>query len=220
MSIQLTPKESELLEFYGKLAEDSINPSTFTSLGMRIEHWAEMAPNKDALFFEDNSWIWKSINEEANKIANYLHNLGLNPGEPVAIMMENSPEFLFITGGISKIKGISALINVNLRKQPLIHIMNISEPKYIIVDDECLLAIQGVVSNLTIEKNKIFVVSTEKHKKHDFMDLSDELKTVSIENPKTIVDFKYGDVCSYIYTSGTTGFPKAVMIKHVQIGTF
>jgi len=220
MSIQLTPKEAELLKYFEKLAEDSINPSTFSSLGMRIEFWAKKTPNKKGLFFKDKSWTWKSINEESNKIANYFLSLGLKPSECVAVMMENSPEFLFVTGGISKIKGISSLINVNLRKQPLIHVMKITEPKYVIVDDDCLPAIQGVFSDLNLKNNKIFVVSKTAHKKHNFVDLSNELNAISSNNPKTIVDFTYGDVCSYLFTSGTTGFPKAVMIKHVKIGTF
>ena len=62
MSIQLTPKEAEVLKMIGKFAEDSINPSTFRSLGMRIEYWAKKTPNKKGLFFKDKSWTWKSIN--------------------------------------------------------------------------------------------------------------------------------------------------------------
>ncbi len=185
---------------------------------MRIEYWAKTTPNKIGLLFKDKSWTWKSINEETNKFANYFLNLGLKPSETVAVMMENSPIFIFVTGGISKIKGISSLINANLRKRPLIHVMEISKPKYIVVDEDCLPAVQGVSSDLKIKNNEIFVVA--KNIKHDFIDLPNELNTMSIIYPKTVVDFNVGDVCSYIFTSGTTGFPKAVMIKHVEIGKF
>ncbi len=131
---------------------------------------------------------------------------------------KNSAEFIFVTGGISKIKGISSLINVNLRKKPLIHVMNISKPKYIVVDKECLPAIQEAFDDLKIQKKEIFVVN--KNIKHNFIDLPSELNTISANNPKTVVDFNLGDVCSYIFTSGTTGYPKAVMIKHTVIGNF
>jgi len=221
MSIQLTSKETEYLTKLGKMVENSTNPSTFTSLGMRIEYWAKKTPNRIGLLFKDKSWTWKSINEETNKFANYFISRDLTPRETVAIMMENSPTFLFVTGGISKIKGISSLINVNLRKQPLIHVMKISKPKYIVADKECLPAIQGVISDLKIKNNEVFVVNKNKKKiTHNFIDLPSELNTISVNNPKTVVDFNVGDVCSNIFTSGTTGFPKAVMIKHVEIGTF
>ncbi|MHA2180355.1 MAG: AMP-binding protein [Promethearchaeota archaeon] len=218
MSIELTPKETEYLAKYSKLVADLIDPSTFKSQGMRIEHWAKETPNKIAILFEDRSWTWKAINEETNKIANFFIKRGLKPGEVVAIMLENSPQFLFVAGGISKIKGIGALINVNLRKQPLLHVMNISNPKYIVVDKDCLPAIQEVINDLKLQPNEIFVV--DKNVKHDFIDLSHELESTSPSNPQTVRDFKLGDVCSYIYTSGTTGFPKAVMIKHSDIGTY
>jgi citronellyl-CoA synthetase len=218
LEIKLTHKETDYLEILGEIVENATNPATFKSIGMRIEHWANKAPNKTGLLFKDKSWTWKSINEESNKIANYFIDLGLKPGEAIAVMMENSPEFIFTTGGISKIKGISSLINVNLRKQPLIHVMKISEPKFIIVDNECLPAIQGVFKDLNIDKNEIFVVN--KDIKHDFVDLPHQLNKISLSNPKTVVDFKLDDVCSYIFTSGTTGFPKAVMIKHREIGKY
>ncbi|MFW9784110.1 MAG: AMP-binding protein, partial [Candidatus Heimdallarchaeota archaeon] len=218
MSIQLTPNEIEYLTFYAKLIENLADPSTFTSIGMRIEHWASQTPNKIGFLFEDKSWTWKSINEETNKIANYLINRGLKQGEVVAVMLENSPNFLFVTGGVSKLKGISSLINVNLRKQPLIHVLKISNPKYIVVDKDCLPAVEGVMNELKIRNNEILVV--DKNINHNFINLPSELETISINNPKTVMDFKIDDVCSYIFTSGTTGFPKAVMIKHREIGTY
>lgn len=218
MSIKFTPKETEYLTFYAKLLENLLDPSTYVSIGMRIEHWAEKTPDKIALLFQDKSWTWKAMNEEANKVANYFSNRGLTPGEAVAVMMENSPNFLFVTGGISKLKGIGALINVNLRKQSLLHVMKISDPKYIVVDKDCLPAIQEVINDLNFQNNEIFVV--DKDVKHDFIDLSAELENEPIKNPNTVTEFIVGDVCSYIYTSGTTGFPKAVMIKHRSIGNY
>ncbi|MHA2123034.1 MAG: AMP-binding protein, partial [Promethearchaeota archaeon] len=83
---------------------------------------------------------------------------------------------------------------------------------------ECLPAIQEVFIDLKLKHTEIFVVDREIT--HDYIDLPTELNSSPITNPKTVVDFKYGDVCSYIFTSGTTGFPKAVMIKHVDIGNF
>ena len=218
MSIDLTPKEAKYLETLGKILQNSLDPSTFTSLGMRIEYWAKKTPNKKALLFTDYLWTWKSLNEESNKVANYFISLGLKPSETVAVMMENSPQFLFVTGGISKLKGIASLINVNLKKQPLIHVIKIGKPKYIVVDEDCLPAIQGVFNELGINKNEIFVIGNSK--KHEFIDFQDELNAVSTKNPKTVVEFNVGDVCSYIYTSGTTGFPKAVLIKHSEIGSY
>ena len=56
MSIQLTSKETEYLTKLAKMVENSTNPSTFTSLGMRIEYWAKKTPNRIGLLFQDKSW--------------------------------------------------------------------------------------------------------------------------------------------------------------------
>ena len=77
MSIELTSKETEYLTFLTKLLADLTDPSTFTSIGMFIEHWAITTPNNIGLLFEDKSWTWKAINEENNKVANFFINRGL-----------------------------------------------------------------------------------------------------------------------------------------------
>ena len=217
-NIELTPKETEYLERYYDLAGNLSNPSTYTSLGMRIEHWAEKTPNKIGLLFKDKSWTWKAINEETNKYANYFASLGLQPDDIVAVMMENSPKFLFVTGGLSKIKVVASMINVNLKMQPLIHVLNIGEPKFVFVDRDCLPAIQGVFSDLKRKSSEIFVVN--KNIDHEFVDLPNKLNGVSMNNPKTVTEFNVGDRCAYIFTSGTTGYPKAVMIPYREIGRY
>ncbi|MFX1445905.1 MAG: AMP-binding protein [Promethearchaeota archaeon] len=193
---------------------DNVFKNPNQGMGSRIEQLAEELPNKPALYFQDLSWTWQTFNEESNRIANKFLKLGLNPSDTVAIMLENSPEYLFITSGINKIHGISAFININQKKQALTHAFNVAEPKWIIIDGDCLASFNEVVNNLPLKNDKIFVINNDSDISHDFIDLPNELKSVSKSNPITTLNSNIWQIAFYIFTSGTTGLPKAVKMDN------
>ena len=98
---QYTQKEGIIYSKFSETVRDILSKSN-QSIATRIEQLAEKHPKRKALFYEESSWTWQEFNEESNKIANFFRNLGLNPGDPVALMMENSPEYLFYTTGLTK----------------------------------------------------------------------------------------------------------------------
>ena len=214
--IQLTTKEADYLERLNKVVEERTeNPNL--SFGIVIEQHAEKNPDEIALLYQDISWDWQTLNRESNKIANYFLNIGINAGGTVAVMMENSPEFLSIITGMNKIQGISSLINVNQRKQALIYSFKISQPLWIMVDGDSLPAFTEVFSDLNFDKNKVFVINNHHLYDHDFIDFHKELADVSIVNPKTTFKSQLTDTSVYIFTSGTTGLPKAALQDNRRI---
>ncbi len=216
MEIQLTTKEADYLERVSKVVEERTkNPNL--SVGIVIEQNAENNPNGCALLFEESSWTWQILNQESNKIANYFLKIGSKSGDAIAVMMENSLEFLSVTTGINKIQGISSMINVNQRKQALIHSFKISEPTWVIVDGESLPAFAEVFSDLNFDKNKVFVVNNHNNQDHNFIDFHKELEDVPVENPKTTFKSNLRDTNMYIFTSGTTGLPKAALQSNARI---
>jgi len=209
----LTDKEREGFERYAsefKKMEENPNQS----VGILAENWAKETPNKIALYYEEKSWTWKTFNEESNKFANYFHKLGIKQDETVIVMMWNSPKYLFLTTGINKLQGRSALVNIHQRKTALIHAITIVKPVYAVVDGDCLPYFEDVVKELSFKKNEIFVINNPKKIAHDYVDLNEELKIASVENPSTTNNSELLDIGTYIYTSGTTGLPKAVMMRN------
>jgi len=214
----MNPKEIEFLNrFTQKMAQVHQNPNQ--SIGIRIEQLTKEKPKDIALYFQDNSWTWQDFNEESNRIANYFLNLGLKHHDTVAIMLENSPEYLFFATGINKIQGISALINVNQKKQALTHAFNIVEPKWIIIDGDSLSSFNEIVDKLPHNNEQIFVVNNAQNIKHDFIELPKELELVSKNNPNTTFNSFVRETVYYMFTSGTTGLPKAVIMQGFKLYT-
>ncbi len=210
-SIDLTPKEEEVMERYYAELERSKKESLI-GIGNIIENPSKTMPKKNALLFEDRSWTWEQFNKESNAYANFFAKLGLNPGDVVALILENSPEYLFIVTGINKILGITSLINTNQKKQALIHAIKVVNPRWIIVDGTCLSSLNEVINELSIKKSQIFVINDPQNKSHDYLNIKPELNSASRINPLTTKNLRKFDRAVYIYTSGTTGLPKAVIL--------
>ncbi|KKK41480.1 MAG: Long-chain-fatty-acid--CoA ligase FadD17 [Candidatus Lokiarchaeum sp. GC14_75] len=220
MLMDLTLKEKEVMERYYAELERSKKDSLI-GIGNLIENTSKIMPNKIGLFFEDQSWTWEQFNKESNAYANYFAKLGLNPGDVVALILENDPEYLFIGTGINKTQGISALVNTNQKKQALVHAIKTVSPRWIIVDGNGLNSLNEVIDKLPIKKSQIYVINNPQNKAHDYLNLKEELDSVSRDNPLTTKKRRMEDRSVYIYTSGTTGLPKAViLINFVGGGLF
>ncbi|MFW9821852.1 MAG: long-chain-acyl-CoA synthetase [Candidatus Thorarchaeota archaeon] len=213
MESNFTPKERAAYDRYlRELKKLEENPNQ--SVGIYVEQFAKNIPDKVALYFDDNSWTWKEFNEESNRYANFFLEKGIKPGDIIALIMENSPEYLFVSTGINKIQGINALVNVNQRGQALIHSIKIVEPKYVIVDGECVSSLMDVVDQLPLDRHQIFIINNLKKIQIEHCDLQNELKNVLKDDPDTTMKSTLTDTGYYIYTSGTTGLPKAVIITN------
>lgn len=208
-----TFKELEYKARYDK-AMECLEKNRIFSLGHLIENLSIEKPAKPALYFENSCWTWEEFNSECNRYANFFKNIGLDHQDRIAIMSENCPDYLFITMGINKIQGVTALINVNQRKEALIHAFSVADPKYIIIDGENLPHFMDIYNRLTITMDKIFILNNNDRFPHKFEEIDNIIKNCSHNNPKTTKNSTIEDTILYIYTSGTTGLPKAVVTKN------
>lgn len=215
IKFELTPEEKEFQDRVVK--EESIlrkNPNQ--SLGTQIEKQASDRPDKTVLFFGNNSWTWSSVNAECNRRANLFQKFGLKNGDTISLMMENSPEYLFLTGGINKVQGVNALINTHQRKRALVHAFNISNPEWIVIDDDCLPYLLEIKNELPVENDRILVCSAEERFNHSFREVEKEFEGISIENPSSTSKTNSKEIAFNIFTSGTTGLPKAVTYSNFK----
>jgi solute carrier family 27 fatty acid transporter 1/4 len=73
-----------------------------------------------------------------NQLANFFSAEGYSRGDVIALLLENSLEYPCVWVGLSKIGCITALINTNLRAQPLLHSIQTVKAKTIITSKQLL----------------------------------------------------------------------------------
>lgn len=135
------------------------------------------------------------------------------------MLMETKVEYPYFWVGMSKIGVVTALINFNLRRDPLVHSIKAANSKAIIVSAELKDALEEIRDHPDIKGLQIYQYNGPKDKQ-DLMsgaiNLKSELDSVSISHDFKDKSFTPKDKLVYIYTSGTTGLPKAAVITHVR----
>lgn len=194
-----------------KLGDDKQN-----SPAKHVEHWAKKTPLNAALYFEDRRYTWQEFNEESNRVASVLRRSGGEPDEGVALLMGNRPEYLHTIVGANKVGMVTGLINTQLTGDQLVHALNITQARWLIVGSEYVDSVKEILDRMDIPVDRIWVwkdegVSEEGLEGAAWMD--DALATASRLNPALdVADPKRNFI--YICTSGTTGLPKAVRISN------
>ena len=104
--------------------------------------------DKPAILYEDEVWTFQDLENYSNAVANYFRNEGYTYGDTVAIVLENSPEYVALWMGMAKIGVHAALINTNLRGDALLHCVTISDAKAVVYGKQFATAIAGIVPSL------------------------------------------------------------------------
>jgi fatty-acyl-CoA synthase len=198
-------------------------PSSPTTVADRLEQRARQAPQHTAILFEGGTrWTYRAWNEAANRVASWAVGRGLRAGDPVALLMENRPEFLATWAGLAKLGVTTALLNTNLTGRALRHALAASRARHLVVGSECLDRYATAEGEL--EAPLEVWVARDPYQDgqgawpRGAEDLEAALAGASRADPDRALraELRAGDDLFYIYTSGTTGLPKAARFSHMR----
>jgi len=94
-----------------------------------------------AFRFEGQSLTYRDFEARANRYAHWALGVGLKPGDCVALMMTNRPDYVACWAGLLKVGVSTALINTNLTGAPLAHCIAIVKAEHVIVSADLRAAI-------------------------------------------------------------------------------
>ncbi|RWR05923.1 o-succinylbenzoate--CoA ligase [Siminovitchia fortis] len=160
-----------------------------------LQKRADLSPERTALIFNDQTWTFGEIFEIAAKTAGKI--AGLLPGSSrrAAILMNNTPETVWVIYGLWQLGIETVFLNCRLTASELLYQIKDSETGLIIYD--CSLT--DTVNELSKALADIPIISVN------------ELAERPASEPAIRKEFALADVCSIMYTSGTTGKPKGVL---------
>lgn len=183
--------------------------------GSMVEQLAATRPSSTALLFEDERWSWGELNARSNQVAHAFAGVGHAPGQVVALVMDNRPEYIATMVGLNKIGGCTALINAHLAGTPLVHAITIANPTFVLVGAEHAEKLAAVAAELPVPAEKVLVWS-DRGIRRAFPGGKDFDALFEAAPRKNLPSTREQDIDGpflYIYTSGTTGLPKAAAVK-------
>lgn len=182
----------------------------------KFENHVNTHPLKPMVIFEDMVFTYLFIDQQANRVANAVRQLGLQDGDTVAMMCHNEPAFIWIMLGLQKVGVAVALINFNLLHKHLSYSVMAAEPKALFLGsgEDLLHAVSDIMEDLTAMP--IYVQGLLAGQTPEGMTNFDSLTSQALPvRPDRSVRASMSEksILSYIYTSGTTGLPKPVYIN-------
>ncbi|MEM6961564.1 MAG: long-chain fatty acid--CoA ligase [Myxococcota bacterium] len=189
-----------------------------------IQRWAEEIPNRPALReYRNGQWCtvsWSDYWGNVCRLAKALIDLGLRPGDRVAIVGANRPEWVQFQFGVQAARGVIASIYPTSTLDQMAHIIRDSDAKFAVADGAPQLEryLRAEAAGLC---PKLQLLATFDSLDHEDTRVSSFTALLSrgerLENQKLrarLESIEATDLCSLIYTSGTTGTAKGVQLDH------
>ena len=184
-----------------------------------LENAAQKYPDKEAVWYKDNWITYAEIDILSNKLANYLKQSNIHRGDRVAILYENSFDYVIAYFAVLKVGAIEVSINADTTVETLIHVLNNSGAKIIVTNKKYSRYLIPALRKTT-ELKEIIIDQDDLSEYKDFKHINQiNLKEI-YNNGKTnhpevrSIDI---DIASIAYTAGSTGEPKGVMLSHLNV---
>lgn len=184
-------------------------PDTFNAATYFVDrHVLDGNGDNLAIECEKQQVSYHELLESVNRAGNVLRTLGVRMEERVAILLPDSPEFLYVFFGVIKIGAVAVPLNTYLQSSDYEYLLNDTRTRILLVHATILPLVSSVKDRLP-HLEKIVVVGG---KSRENLDLEDLMRSSSSE--LQVARTSKDDVAFWLYSSGSTGTAKACI--HLQ----
>ncbi len=166
----------------------------------------------------------ETFKRKVRNLALGLYDLGVRPGNKVAIHSENSTEWLICDLAILSIGAANVPIYTTQPGDQIKYILENSDSVvHIVSSDEMFAETKPLIKSVKSVKAVISIRGSKHKKLKSFEEVLEAGSKLNEKEPelfdKLRSDVKPDDLATLIYTSGTTGLPKGVMLTHSNIAS-
>ncbi len=179
-----------------------------------LENTAGLSGDKTAILMGERWVSFARLNEDSNRVAHALIDMGVKKGDRVAMLQASNPEFVSIFFGIIKTGGIAVPLDSRYVADELINLFNDCRPKVLVVEDPPL---EGLLPALPRFKSIEHIITFDTAYQGRFTDY----QRILPESPSSGVDVPIDpeDIAIISYTGGPTRNPHGVALSHRSVLT-
>ena len=150
---------------------------------------AYLTPEKIALSYNEESWTFRALKDQAVIYAQKLRSNGLKSGDRIALLGPSNVDLVFVIHGCLLLGVEIVMLNSRLTKQEIGWQLEDSAASVVIVFDE----FEDLIQQQSLKKITFSAIQNSSQQVFEIEDRWTPNRTITI-----------------MYTSGTTGFPKGV----------
>lgn len=220
------------------LCGDADEPLIYETIGNYFDNIVDRFPDNDALIipYQNIHWTYKKFQQEVNRLATGLLNLGISKGDRVGIWGPNSVEWCLTQFATAKIGAIMVCLNPAYRVYELKYALNKVDCKAIITAEgfkssQYLHMLHEISPDLSSQSPECLqltyfpqlemIIRMGREKTLGMLNFDDVCNRGSQEDYHELANLKNiltpDDAINIQFTSGTTGRPKGATLTHCNI---
>ena len=174
-----------------------------TNMALDLREAAQMYPDRPAIRLDETTYSYAELDDLSARVAGWLHERGLRPGDAVGIMTPNVPHFPVFYYGVLRAGGIVVPMNPLLKAREVAHYLGDSGARMVIAwETAASEAIDGAAS----AGAQAVVISPPTL-----------AEAAGWPSSPEVVRRADDDTAVILYTSGTTGTPKGAELTHANM---
>jgi len=180
-----------------------------------IDSSVSSRPSADAISYRGKTLTYANLQESIISAASGLLELGVNPGDRVAIYLPKQEEMVISMFAISRAGGIFVPVNPILKSQQVSHILSDCSARFLITSKDRAKLLIGILQESEMLEGLI-IVDSDEALLPDIVELNHTITWGHLTNTPTVpaTVCKADQSVAILYTSGSTGRPKGVVLSH------
>ncbi len=174
------------------------------NLSMNLAEAASMYADRTALRMDDVQVTYRELDDASARLATHLLGVGIAPGDRVAVMLPNVPEFAVVYYGVLRAGGVVVPMNPLLKRREVEYYLRDSGARWLFASPAAVPEARSAAEAAGTD-----LVATDE-------DSLEELLARLVPAAE-IASRGDDDTAVILYTSGTTGSPKGAELSHANL---
>ena len=202
------------------------------TLAGRFDALAARHSDRPYVITDTRSWSYREMRDWSRDLARGLHEIGVRPGQRVALVVDNRPEFVAVKLAVARLGAVAVPVNFSYRADELATALNRSQASVLVSIDAAIgvdrLAVldelipgwaDGATSDTVPHLRRVVLVSNDRRPGAlDLRGLLDQAAGLPETGLRRLEDAvapdSPGDI---VFTSGTSGYPLGAVLSHDMV---